>query len=158
MVNPPDDEANPDTPATGDETDPQTGDTGDQADADGVVYRRICSASGLLAGRNCPASEVNEVGYDARHGGRPPTRVCDVHSGRTARTAETRTSTRRESRAVGKVTVSVCAITKKLATPYCPVAQNITVDADKIADGDLHAPRAVGSRSFGARRREEAGP
>jgi penicillin-binding protein 1A len=132
VVTPPDGEANPDAPAAGDETDPQTGDAGDQADTGGVVYKRICSASGLLAGRYCPASEVNEVGYDARHGGRPPTRVCDVHTGRTARTTEARTSGRQGTRAVGKVTVSVCAITKKLATPYCPVVQNITVDADKI--------------------------
>lgn len=95
---------------------------------EGVVEKRICSESGLLAGPNCPSPIT--VGYDVAHGHVPPDRTCDIHGGSIAppRPPErVRTWERREAQSEETVEISICAITRQLATPYCPVVQNVTL-------------------------------
>jgi penicillin-binding protein 1A len=99
---------------------------------EGLVEKSICAESGLLASRNCP--DRITVTYDLEHGDEPPDRGCDLH-GRRAEPppppAPVRTGSREAGQSQEPVTLSVCAITKKLATPYCPVVQNVTFDPGK---------------------------
>ncbi len=107
---------------------PEADPTGADTDSQGRVEVNICPDSGLLAGPDCPAP--NTVGYDLRAGDKLPTRHCDIHTGSRERAPErARPAARREGASGDKVTLSVCAITKQLATPYCPVVENATFDA-----------------------------
>ncbi len=97
---------------------PGTGDTAPTPAGHRVVTKMICPASGLLAGPNCP--DPREVSYDLSAGAEPPTRTCDVHRAPPARTPRPE-----------RVTLSVCAITGKLATPYCPIVVTRSFPADQ---------------------------
>jgi len=87
--------------------------------------------SGLLAGANCP--DPRDISYDLSSGSRPPTRVCDVHgrgAGRRERSRAAASRARRDAEGAGKqVSFEVCAITGKLATPYCPIVVRRTFAA-----------------------------
>ncbi len=93
-----------------------------------TVMKRICPASGLLAGPFCP--KAVQVIYDLESGGEPPEGTCDVHTSPSAvepeepplpedRPAETRPTGER-------VTLPICAITEKIATARCPLVVNRT--------------------------------
>jgi penicillin-binding protein 1A len=105
-----------------------------------IVTKRICPRSGLLAGPYCP--EPREVTYNLDAGSEPPTETCNIHTGpapeqrrppaRSLGSGQARPApARREPSARSeKVTLSVCAITGKLATQYCPIVVQRTFDAD----------------------------
>lgn len=88
----------------------------------------ICPESELLAGPNCPSPVVAE--YDLSAGDKPPTRVCDIHNAGAERASERPRIPRRQGRSGDKVTLPVCAITKQLATEYCPVVENMTFNVE----------------------------
>ena len=115
------------SPGTGGEASTQEG--GGQAGADNVVTKMICPSSGMLAGPYCP--DPREVSYDLSAGSEPPSQTCDVHK---APSSGDREPGRQRQRAGGgqgeKVTLSVCAITGKLATPFCPIVVTRTFDAE----------------------------
>ena len=93
----------------------------------GLVEKSICSESGLLAGQQCPSPIT--VTYDVSHGDEPPDRGCDIHGNRPEPTRPPeRVSAGDQGRNAERVTLSVCAITKQLATPYCPVVVNTTFE------------------------------
>jgi len=95
-------------------------------DTSGVVEKQICSESGLLAGPNC--RDAITVTYDLRHGDAPPDRVCDIHNrAPPPRPPPERVRAGRQENGDEMVEISICAITKKLATPYCPVVQNVMI-------------------------------
>jgi len=102
--------------------------TAADATREGLVEKSICSESGLLAGSHCPSPIT--VTYDVSHGDEPPDRVCDIHGNRPepTRPPERVSAGDRGGRNTERVTLSVCAITKKLATPYCPVVVNMTFE------------------------------
>ena len=90
--------------------------------SDRFVTVRICPISGMLAGTGCPSSV--EVRYDLEAGGNPPETACDLHRpapGTEGVAPETPSRPRRQPAGGADVDLSVCAITGKLATPYCPV-------------------------------------
>jgi len=100
-----------------------------QAGQDNVVTKMICPSSGLLAGPYCP--DPREVSYDLSAGSEPPSQTCDIHKAPSGGDREP--GPRRERPAAApaeKVTLSVCAITGKLATPYCPIVVTRTFDAE----------------------------
>jgi len=88
-----------------------------------IVTKMICPKSGLLAGPHCP--DAREVSYDVGAGSQPPTETCNIHTSGPAGEGEPglRPSRSRRERAAETetVTLSVCAITGKLATSYCPI-------------------------------------
>ena len=110
-------------PDNGDQQNPEA-----QPSDQDVVQVTICSESGPVAGPNCP--NPVEATYNLREGDKPPTKVCDIHNGPNARTRERPTNKPREGRTGDKVTLSVCAITGMLATPYCPVVVNRTFNVE----------------------------
>jgi penicillin-binding protein 1A len=122
----------PETPAEDQMIPPEFNDETQPAEPtethEGVVEKRICSESGLLAGPNCPSPIT--VSYDVAHGDTPPDRSCDIHGGRLEPPRppdRARTGDRPAEQENEVVEISVCAITKKLATIYCPVVQNVTM-------------------------------
>jgi hypothetical protein len=114
------------TPGAEQTTSPQEG----EQPGRGVITKMICPTSGLLAGPYCP--DPREVSYDLSAGAEPPSRTCDVH--KTPGTGPQRAEGRRERPPAAqgdRVTLSVCAITGKLATPYCPIVVTRSFPADQ---------------------------
>jgi penicillin-binding protein 1A len=99
-----------------------------------IVTKTICPRSGLLAGPYCP--EPREVTYNLDAGSEPPTETCNIHRAPSrpsgaGRAPQPGGPARRESALPQeKVTLSVCAITGKLATQYCPIVVQRAFDAD----------------------------
>jgi penicillin-binding protein 1A len=116
-----------------------------QAQSD-TATKRICPTSGLLAGPYCP--NPVEVTYDVNSGAAPPTEVCNVHTGPGSATEEQppaeepKPAQPRDDR----VTLPICAITNKIATPRCPLVVNRTFRADEAPTEtcDRHARQAPG--------------
>ena len=126
------------TPRPGDEPEPPAGPEGgsasEQTSGEQIVTRVICPTSGLLAGPYCPPGV--EVTYDLSSGAVPPTKVCDVHTSPESGAPESGQQPRppappRRPASSKKVTLSICRITGKLATPYCPIVVERTFDADE---------------------------
>jgi len=152
----PEDEGVPETPrppdsqeqpASGGEQQTPEEDTG-AAPANHVVTKSICPRSGLLAGPYCP--EPREVTYDLDAGSQPPTETCNIHTAppsATSRPAPRPAAPRREAAPSGEtVTLSVCAITGKLATRYCPIVvqKTLSTDAAPTETCTRHGPRPPG--------------
>jgi 1A family penicillin-binding protein len=92
-----------------------------------IVTKRVCPESGMLAGPYCP--DPREISYDTATGNYPPDQVCTIHRKPAAerpkppgRQGNTETPRR--------VTLDICYITGKLATPYCPIVVKRTFDID----------------------------
>jgi len=103
--------------------------------APNTVTERICPTSGLLAGPHCP--QQVEVTYDLDEDARPPEQTCDVHTSPAEALSKerpapkpTKPPARPETRSK-RVTLPVCAISGKIATPRCPVVINRTFNVDK---------------------------
>lgn len=133
----PDREAAPEAPAPRaepgreEEEPPQAEEETEQAR---YVTKNICPVSGLLRGPACPPPV--EVTYDLESGDRPPTRTCDLHRRGDSREAGTEEASppapaRRPPRDSRRVTLPICALSGKLATPYCPIVRNQTFEADQ---------------------------
>jgi len=94
------------------------------------VTRQICPVSGLLAGPHCP--DVVAVTYDTHLGAEPPRETCSVHTS----PPEVEGKPRPPEESVEpagpreRVTLPICAITGKIATPRCPVVKNQTFRAE----------------------------
>jgi len=99
------------------------------------VTKDICPTSGLLRGPNCPAPV--QVTYDMESDDKPPTKACDIHNPRSAsvdRAAEESPEPApppRPQRSRRTVTLPICAISGKLATPFCPIVKNTTFYEDE---------------------------
>jgi penicillin-binding protein 1A len=108
---------------------------GEELDLSGIVTKWICPKSGLLAGPLCP--NPVEVTYDVGAGGEPPEKTCEIHGSGAVETGdrpeEPRATARPRPRGPrgGKVSLSICAITGKLATSYCPIVVERDFDSDK---------------------------
>jgi penicillin-binding protein 1A len=99
------------------------------------VTKDICPVSGLLRGPNCPPAV--QVTYDLESDDKPPTRICDIHNPRSAaadRASEEQprpTPPPKPQKPRRTVTLPICVLTGKLATPFCPIVKNVTFDEDK---------------------------
>jgi hypothetical protein len=102
------------------------------------VTKDICPFSGLLAGPNCPPPV--QVTYDLESDDKPPTKVCDIHSRPATPRVEPQPAEQRPQQVAPKaapkkvrrtVTLPICAISGKLATPFCPIVKNVTFDEDR---------------------------
>ncbi len=106
----------------------------------------------MLRGPDCPPAV--QVTYDLESDDRPPTKVCDIHGAQTARKkAEARPTEQPREKPSPKpnkprrlVTLPICALTGKLATPFCPIVKNVTFDEDKAPTETCtrHGRRAPG--------------
>ena len=104
------------------------------------VTKDICPVSGLLRGPNCPPPV--QVTYDMESDDRPPTKVCDVHNppgpAVTGAPGGARQPEAEPGRPASKpapekhyVTLPICVLTGKLATPFCPLVKNTTFEVGK---------------------------
>jgi len=103
-----------------------------EAAASGTITRRICPASGRTAGPDCPNPAI--VTYNLEAGERPPEAVCNVHgSPETGQATRPRPEPGRPPEAPPaarqRVSLPICAITKQIASPRCPIVLNRTFDA-----------------------------
>jgi hypothetical protein len=78
-----------------------------------------------------------QVTYDLESDDKPPTRICDIHNPRSAaadRASEEQprpTPPPKPQKPRRTVTLPICVLTGKLATPFCPIVKNVTFDEDK---------------------------
>ncbi|MCJ7822979.1 MAG: hypothetical protein MUQ26_07900, partial [Armatimonadetes bacterium] len=87
--------------------------------------------SGRTAGPDCPNPAI--VTYNLDAGERPPEEICNVHgSPETGQPARPRPEPDRPPEAPPaarqRVTLPICAITKQIASPRCPIVLNRTFD------------------------------
>ena len=148
-------QGSPQAPVPPDSPDPQGNAEehvgGEAADGGRVLTKWICPTSGLLAGPYCPTPV--EVTYDVESGAEAPEKTCDIHTAdgeqgsteapRGARPAE---PAREGSGGGDQVTLSVCAITNQLASPYCPIVirKTFSVEEAPTTTCERHGPRPPG--------------
>jgi penicillin-binding protein 1A len=116
------------------------------------VTKDICPLSGMLRGPDCPPAV--QVTYDLESDDKPPTKVCDIHGAQPARkkveappTEQPREQPSPKPKKPRRlVTLPICALTGKIATPFCPIVKNVTFDEDKAPTETCtrHGRRAPG--------------
>jgi len=95
-----------------------------------TVTKRICPTSGLLAGPHCP--KAVQVTYDVSSGVEPPQEICTVHTTPIeglSEEGEVGDESKPSQPVDDRVTLPICAITEKIATPRCPLVVNRTFQA-----------------------------
>ena len=121
----------PEPPESAPEAAPEANTDSSEAASSGTITRRICPASGRTAGPDCPNPAI--VTYNLEAGERPPEEMCNVHgSPETGQPARLRPEPDRPPEAPPatrqRVTLPICAITKQIASPRCPIVLNRTFD------------------------------